>query len=432
MTSHVKSCCSNDSNNDNNPEKAEKTNKPLLDLGLGNKPAPKKSNILSDDELFASPKKKSCCADKQPAPVKSCCAPPPEEKTPKSCCSTDSKPAPEEKGGCCGSSSKFDWLLWGSFTVVVISYLTHFSVSLSHASSLGKFIHGVVEMMNKMWLGLGIGILAVGFLGKVPRSFIQGILGKGGSMSGILRATGAGLLLDLCNHGILLVAMKLHERGASLGQTFAFLIASPWNSISMTVILWSLIGWQWTLTFIALSAVIGILTGWITDKLIPPTPAPEPETSASPWQQAKEGIRKTNFNRSFFRSLIKDGWRDSRSIMKWIFFGAVLAAAVRTIMTEATFADWFGPGLAGIGLTFLAATLIEVCSEGSSPLAADLVTRAAAPGNGFAFLMAGAATDYTEIMALKETTKSWKRAFLLPALTLPQVAVCAYLLNTYA
>ena len=41
---------------------------------------------------------------------------------------------------------------------------------------------------------------------------------------------------------------------------------------------------------------------------------------------------------------------------------------------------------------------LATLSAGSSPIAADLVNRANAPGNGFAFLMAGVATDYTEII----------------------------------
>ena len=110
----------------------------------------------------------------------------------------------------------------------------------------------------------------------------------------------------------------------------------------------------------------------------------------------------------------------------------MLAAAIRAFVPAEVFGDWFGPTWIGVLLTLVAATIIEVCSEGSSPIAADLVTRAGAPGNGFAFLMAGAATDYTEIMALKETTRSWKMAFVLPLLTLPQVVVIAYLINSLA
>jgi uncharacterized membrane protein YraQ (UPF0718 family) len=83
----------------------------------------------------------------------------------------------------------------------------------------------------------------------------------------------------------------------------------------------------------------------------------------------------------------------------------------------------------GLGLTVLAATIIEVCSEGSVPIAADLMNRAAAPGNAFTFLMAGVATDYTEVMVIRDTTRSWKLALFLPLVTVPQVILIGALLN---
>jgi hypothetical protein len=43
--------------------------------------------------------------------------------------------------------------------------------------------------------------------------------------------------------------------------------------------------------------------------------------------------------------------------------------------------------------------------------------------------MAGAATDYTEILALRETTKSWKLALALPLLASPQILIVALILN---
>ena len=59
----------------------------------------------------------------------------------------------------------------------------------------------------------------------------------------------------------------------------------------------------------------------------------------------------------------------------------------------------------------------------------DIFNRAGAPGNAFAFLMAGAATDYTEVMGLKERTGSWKIALFLPLVTVPQVVLIALLIN---
>jgi len=354
---------------------------------------------------------------------------------PSSCCHP---PEPKEPtSSCCAPKRRFDWLFWGSLLIVVAAIIGHlgFHQQLSAAPRLGPFTHGVYELMTKMWWGLLFGIAALAFLTSVPREFVTSALGQGGTIKGLLRATGAGLLLDLCNHGILMVGMKLYERGASIGQVFAFLIASPWNSLSLTLILFALIGLKWTLVIIALSGVIALTTGFIADRLVaagilPPNPhSHELPTDFAFWPEAKKRWRATTFDRGFIMGNIRQALRESRMIIRWILLGTVMAAAIRAFVSPEAFTQWFGPTLAGLCLTFIAATVIEVCSEGSSPIAADLVTRAHAPGNGFAFLMAGASTDYTEIMALRDTTRSWKLTFALPLLTSPQILLVAWLLN---
>ena len=118
-------------------------------------------------------------------------------------------------------------------------------------------------------------------------------------------------------------------------------------------------------------------------------------------------------------------------VICWIFFGVILAALIRAVMPLDLFETYFGPTLVGLTLTVVVATIMEVCSEGSTPIAADLLTRANAPGNSFAFLMTGVSTDYTEVMVLKETTSSWRIALFLPLVTVPQVLTIAYLMNQF-
>jgi hypothetical protein len=298
------------------------------------------------------------------------------------------------------------------------------------------YSHGVVELAMKAWWGIGIGIIAVGILSHVPRELVARLLGRGGSMGGILRATFAGTLLDLCNHGILMVGMQLYRKGASLGQTIAFLVASPWNSLSLTLILAGLIGVKWTLAFVGLSMVVGVFSGWFADRLVkrgvlPGNPnAVEIETGYS-WREGLSEVgRRIRPGKGRLGGLLLTGLRESRMILRWIFFGFVMAAAIRALVPTEVFGHYFGPTLFGLLLTLGATTVIEVCSEGSSPIAADLINRAAAPGNAFAFLMAGAATDYTEILALRETTRSWKATLALPLLTTPQVLAIGWWLNS--
>ena len=143
----------------------------------------------------------------------------------------------------------------------------------------------------------------------------------------------------------------------------------------------------------------------------------------------KSQLSEARFTSSTFFEMAKSGILDSRMVLRWILFGVLLASAIWAVLDVSTYQEYFGPTMAGLLLTLLAATIIEVCSEGSTPVAADLLTRAKAPGNSFAFLMAGVSTDYTEVMVLKDTTKSWKIALFLPLITVPQIFLIAWLVN---
>ena len=340
----------------------------------------------------------------------------------------------EQHAPSCHSKKRFDLLLWGSLTAVALLYgLEVFSPGLGYR--LGEMSAAAFELVNTMWWGVLLGVIMLSLLTRVPREFVMSVLGQKAGLSGIARATAAGLMLDLCSHGILMVGAKLYERGASLGQVMAFLIASPWNSFSLTLVLFALVGVVWTLVFIAASLLIAMVSGLLFDLFVRRGTLPaNPNSSDLPddfqfWASARQGLRKTRFDRQFFLSMFKDGLSESRMVMRWIFFGVVLAAALRGLVPADLFQDYFGPSLLGLAATVLAATIIEVCSEGSTPIAADLLTRAHAPGNAFAFLMTGVSTDYTEIMVMKERTGSWKIALFLPLLTVPQVLAIAWLLN---
>ncbi|MEO0393411.1 MAG: permease [Pseudomonadota bacterium] len=360
--------------------------------------------------------------------------------------------SPSRSGGCCGGKAaatdqvspwqrlrRVDWMLWGSLTVTALAYgwyLINPASPVADHSAMTHFTHGVFDLINTMWWGLLLGVVFVGLMDRVPKELVMQALGGTRKATGILKATAAGVAFDLCSHGILMVGMKLYERGATIGQTFAFLLASPWNSISLTIILIALIGWPWTLAFIVLSAVIGVITGLVVDSLVARGLLPDNPNRMGvtpPDAPLSTGLRR------WFSSLqpsgrgavavLADGLRGSKMVLRWLLFGVVLASLIRAFVPAEVFADWFGPGLLGLFITVIVATIIEVCSEGSAPIAADIVNRAGAPGNGFTFLMTGVATDYTEVMSLRDTTGRWVLAFAVPIIAVPQTIMIAALIN---
>lgn len=341
---------------------------------------------------------------------------------------------------CCETPAhthKVDKFFWICLSIIIGGIAAHLFCNIFDISAplIHHFGHSLLDLVYAMWWGVFLGLFFVGLMGQIPKEYFTAMLGRGDTVGGIFRAAGAGLLLDLCSHGILMVGAKLYERGASLGQMMAFLIASPWNSLSLTLILIALIGLKWTLLFIAGSTVIAILTGLIYQALTRTGVFPaNPHAVVLPDNfdlagDAKARLKKFRPNGTFWSALFKGGWHDSQMVLRWLLFGIVLASLIRTFVPVETFADWFGPTIVGLLLTLLATTVIEVCSEGSAPIGADLVMRANAPGNGFTFLMAGVSTDYTEIMVLKGLTKSWKIALSLPLLTVPQILLLGWIMN---
>lgn len=341
---------------------------------------------------------------------------------------------------CCADEphGRADWLLWVSLSLVAALYLSYWALDLSR---MPEWLHhmsaGVVELVHTMWWGVVAGALFVGLLGRIPQELVIEALGRGGSKRGLFRATLAGLFFDLCSHGILMVGMQLYKRGASLGQVMAFLIASPWNSLSLTVILIALIGFWWTLLFILCSAVIALVAGYVADRLVAGGRLPaNPNSVELPedydWRAEVAGLwQRAELTPTSIGGLLWEGIRGSQMVVRWLLVGIVLAVLVRAFVDPAVFQQWFGPSLLGLGATLVAATVLEVCSEGATPLAADIFSRAAAPGNAFSFLMAGVSTDYTELMSIKDTSGSWKIAFALPLLTLPQIIVAGLLMNHF-
>lgn len=370
------------------------------------------------------------------------------EKAASCCGSADvATPVPtvEKASSCCGSAEtekaakpskrKLDPLLWGSGITIFVAYVASFLLDHGDLWGLGHFTHSIRDMMNIMWWGILIGMAAVGVIDRVPREFVIGIIGRDQGAKSVGRAVLAGFFLDLCNHGVLMVGAKLYERGASLGQVFAFLIASPWNSLSLTIIIGLMMGWGWMVVFILASLVIALITGLIVEaleragKVKPNANRIDLPEDFHVWREAKAGIKATRYDWTFVKDVARRSVTASRMVLRWLFFGVVLAALIQVTVPTEIFATWFGATFLGLLTTLLAATIIEVCSEGSVPIAADLMTRAQAPGNAFTFLMAGAATDYTEILVLKEVTGRLKAALLLPLLTVPQVVAIGWMLN---
>ena len=130
------------------------------------------------------------------------------------------------------------------------------------------------------------------------------------------------------------------------------------------------------------------------------------------------------------RGTFRGSWALTKMVMWWLIIGMLMAAAARAYIPHDLFRQYMGPTLLGLLVTLFFATIIEVCSEGSSPLAFEIYNQTGAFGNSFTFLMAGVATDITEIGLIWHNIGR-RAALWIPIITVPQILLLGYIFNLF-
>ena len=308
---------------------------------------------------------------------------------------------------------------------------------------LKPFFDAFMDYLGLIWWAVLLGFLVGGIIDYfIPREYIEKYLSRHRKRT-ILYAIIFGFLMTACSHGILAIAMELYKKGASTSAVVAFLLASPWANLPITVLLFGFFGLK--AAFIIISAlVIAMITGLIYQILerrgmVECSHCEQGEdkpvlTDFSIVKDVKRRWREYDFtaknNVDAIKGTIKGSWSLTKMVMWWLLVGMLMAAFARAYVSHDLFMTYMGPTLLGLIVTLLFATIIEVCSEGSSPLAFEIFNQTGAFGNSFTFLMAGVATDYTEIGLIWHNIGK-KAALWLPIITVPQILILGYLFNIF-
>src|SRR3954453_1232818 len=102
-------------------------------------------------------------------------------------------------------------------------------------------------MAWEVWwaLVLGFAISAI-VQAWVPRQRVEGLMAGSGPKP-IAWATGLGAASSSCSYGAIAIAKSLFQKGASVASALAFQFASTNLVWELGLVLWVLIGWQFTL-----------------------------------------------------------------------------------------------------------------------------------------------------------------------------------------
>ena len=323
-------------------------------------------------------------------------------------------------------------------TTIAASILVLFCILSYLLPILEPFRKSLLMYFRRIWWAILLGLALGGIIDRfIPREYISHFLAKP-KKSTIFYSVILGFFMSACSHGILALSIELHKKGASNPAVVAFLLASPWANFTLTIMLIGFFGLIKALYIIVCALIIAIITGFIFQMLQAKgliernENVREPEKEFSMLKDLRERVGAYRFTLTQIAQDIKGIFSGSISlanmVLWWILIGMGLAALAAAYIPQNIFRDYMGPTALGLAVTLIIATILEVCSEGTAPLAFEIYRQTQALGNPFVFLMAGVVTDYTEIGLLWHNVGK-RVAIWLPIITVPQVIVLGILAN---
>lgn len=304
---------------------------------------------------------------------------------------------------------------------------------------LQPFLKSFINFWKLIWWAILLGIGVAGLIDAlVPNEYISNYLAQPGKKS-IFYAAVLGFVMSACSHGVLAISMELYKKGASIASVITFLLASPWANLAITIMLVAFFGWK-AFVFIIAALIIAIISGLIYQYLekVGLIEKSQHVVSVSQSFSIKKDMKQRwrTFDWTFLNiktvtnSVIRGAWNVTHMVLWWIIIGTIIGSTLDAYVPHQIFQQYLGPSILGLIITLIVATIIEVCSEGSAPIAFSIYKQTNAFGNAFIFLMAGVVTDITEI-GLIWTNIGKRAAIWLPIITVPQALLVAYLFNRF-
>jgi uncharacterized membrane protein YraQ (UPF0718 family) len=308
-------------------------------------------------------------------------------------------------------------------------------------STIGDGFEQSFLMAYEVWWALVLGFAISGVVQAwVPRERIEAALAGSGPRP-VAWATGLGAASSSCSYAAIAIAKSLFQKGASAASALAFQFASTNLVWELGLVLWVLIGWQFTLAeYVGGVAMIVLMTALLRFFVSPRLE-----------EQAREQARAADTGHLHHTAGERMGWRqrftsaaawtdvahnfrhDWKMLYKEIAVGFLLAGFIGLLGNDffnglfLTSAPGWVNALENVIVGPLIAVLSFVCSVGNIPLAAVLWSG----GISFAGVMAFIFADLIvlPIIAIYRKYYGWPFTLRIVALMLVTMIVAALLVD---
>ena len=273
---------------------------------------------------------------------------------------------------------------------------------MSVLQTIGDGLSNAFLMAWQVWWALVLGFAISGVVQAwVPRARIERALGGSGARP-VGLATGLGAASSSCSYAAIAIAKSLFTKGASAASALAFQFASTNLVIELGIVIWILIGWQFTLAeFVGgllLIVVMTLLLRLFVSRRLEREAREHAEAAETGHQHVSAGeqlsLRERLTSLSAWSDVAHNFRADWSMVWKEVAIGFLLAGFIGLLGNDffnALFIE-HAPGPLRLAENVIVGPIIAVlsfvCSIGNVPLAAVLWSGGISFAGVVAFLFA--------------------------------------------
>jgi uncharacterized protein len=319
---------------------------------------------------------------------------------------------------------------------------THFSDWLSYsvlrlapATKLSDAVHFFLEDTSKIIVLLIVMIYVIAlFRAALNVDKVRGYLAGKTRGVGYLIGTIFGAITPFCSCSSIPIFLGFTSAGIPIGITMAFLITSPLINEVAVLLLVGLLGWKFTLLYIVLGLLIGILSGWFLDAIgaerwLQPLVAKAVSLSGER-NTALPLAAATTFSLRDRHHFAKNETKESVGrVWKWVLIGVGIGAGLHGFVPDGWIETYLGAGQWwSVPVAVLIGIPLYSNATGVIPIMESLLTNGLPVGTTLAFCMSTVAVSVPEFVMLKQVMQ-WRLLGLLFILLLTAFTVIGWILN---
>ena len=308
-------------------------------------------------------------------------------------------------------------------------------LGLNPATQLADSLRFFVEDTSKIFALLLVMIYVIALLRaslKVER--VRDYLAGKHRTIGYLLGAAFGAITPFCSCSSIPVFLGFTSAGIPVGITMAFLLTSPLINEVAVLLLVSLLGWKFTLFYVAVGMGVGMLGGLFLD-LIHAERWLQP-FAAKAYQQGRDAGQVVSDTRTRPLTLrqrhtfaIEETLDIVGRVWKWVFIGVGLGAALHGFVPDGWLQSHLGGGQWwSVPAAVLMGIPLYSNATGVIPVMESLLTKGLPVGTTLAFCMSTVAASFPEFILLKQVMQ-WRLLATLFAMLLVSFTLVGWVFN---